>query len=459
MIPHRMMKMSLHRVNVSAEWRRRRAHRRVIAVGTFLVVAASACEVVDSKSAAKKPDTGAVPAAVPESARGAVSRDSVGGSLVTPADSLRAGIADDTGMVRLYPPAPRRGGVIFALAEGIATPTPRCTWKSAPIPCYRSALGTLVTLPLPPEEDAGTFTLTIDRPNGRIVRQITVADREFGRELIFLTDSLYKRATSMREIARDARALLGQASVESAEQRWSGRWREPIAGMRSTGFGVERYYYRASDSTRSISLDTQTRTRGTFGDDTSEAPVTGAPSWRHAGIDIVARRGAQVVAPASGVVVEVADYVLSGRTVLIDHGQGAVSAYFHLDTALVSKGDVIRAGDRVGRVGATGLANRPAPAFRCLPARQTHRPGCLAGHAPMAGRRGTKALSRQPIPKRSWQLVARAGRWWAARMFPCVGQLPARAPSCQLLLDVARGSVSQHVPNAAYSMHEWGGSV
>jgi murein DD-endopeptidase MepM/ murein hydrolase activator NlpD len=191
------------------------------------------------------------------------------------------------------------------------------------------------------------------------VRQITVADRDFGRELIFLTDSLYKRATSRREIARDARAILGAASTESSDQRWTGRWRDPVAGMRSTGYGVERYYYRATDSTRSIALDAQARTHGSFAVDTSDAPAGGAPSWRHAGIDIPARRGASVVAPAAGIVTDVGDYILSGRTVLIDHGQGVVSAYFHLDTAVVSKGDVVRAGDRIGRVGATGLATGP----------------------------------------------------------------------------------------------------
>lgn len=330
--------------------------------------ALTACEVVDSKSAAKKQDTTTVAAVVPESARGTVATDSASaasatpgapGAPASPADSLRAGTADDTGMVRLYPPEPRRGGVVFALAEGVATPAPRCTWKSAPIPCYRASAGTFVTLPLPADEDAGTFTLTIDRPNGRIVRQVTVADREFGRELIFLTDSLYKRATSRREIARDARAILGAASIESSDQRWTGRWREPVAGMRSTGYGVERYYYRATDSTRSIALDAQARTHGSFAVDTSDAPASGAPSWRHAGIDLPARRGASVVAPAAGIVTDVGDYILSGRTVLIDHGQGVVSAYFHLDTAVVSKGDVVRAGDRIGRVGATGLATGP----------------------------------------------------------------------------------------------------
>jgi murein DD-endopeptidase MepM/ murein hydrolase activator NlpD len=331
----------------------------VSAAALSMSVAMAACEVVDSKSATAKQDTTTAPAVVPESARGAVATDSAAAVPVTPADSVRAGVVDDTGMVRLYPPQPRRGGVVFALAEGVATPSPRCSWKSAPIPCYRTDAGTLVTLPLPADEDAGTFTLTIERPNGRIVRQIAVADRDFGRELIFLTDSLYKRATSTREIARDARAVRGIASVESADQRWSGRWREPVPGTRSEGYGVERYYYRATDSTRSIALGSQTKTRGTFGADTSDAPITGAPSWRHAGIDIAAKTGAPVAATAAGTVVDVGEYVLSGRTVLIDHGQGAVSAYFHLDSALVSKGDIVRAGQRIGRVGATGLATGP----------------------------------------------------------------------------------------------------
>lgn len=325
-----------------------------------LATALAACEVVDNKTATSKQDTTAASTIVPDSAAGTVVPDSTAAAQVAPTDSTAAtSTPDDTGVVRLYPPEARRGGVLFALAEGLTAETPRCTWKSAPIPCYRTGEGTLVTIPLPADDDAGTFTLTFDRPNGKIVRQIAVADREFPRELILLTDSLYKRATSTKEIARDARAVKGIASLESPERRWSGRWREPVAGMKSTGYGVERYYYRASDSTRSIRLDTQSKSRAPFGGDTSDVAFTGAPSWRHAGLDLPARRGASVTAPASGVVIDVGDYVLSGRTLLIDHGQGVVSAYFHLDTALVSKGDVVKIGARVGRVGSTGLATGP----------------------------------------------------------------------------------------------------
>ena len=339
----------------------------MLSFGLAATVALVGCEVVESDKGGAQRDTSAVPAVVPESAGGAVATDSAlgRGSFTDSAakggagDSSRVAAIDDTGMVRLYPAAPRRGGVVFVLAHGVTSPSPRCTWRGAPIACYQADSGVLVTIPLPADEDPGTFTLTIDKPGGRIARQIAVADHDFGRELIFLPDSLYRRATNTREIARDARAVRGIASTESADRRWAGRWREPVASSKGSGYGVERYYYRATDSTRSITLDTQARARGTFAVDTSDAPFTGAPSWRHAGIDMPSRRGVAVVAPATGQVVDVGEYILSGRTVLIDHGQGAVSAYFHLDTALVAKGDVVRAGQRIARVGATGLATGP----------------------------------------------------------------------------------------------------
>ena len=83
------------------------------------------------------------------------------------------------------------------------------------------------------------------------------------------------------------------------------------------------------------------------------------PSWRHAGVDLTASRGSSVVAPAAGLVADVGSYILTGNTVVIDHGQGVHSAYFHLDTALVRRGDRVAAGKRIGRVGATGLATGP----------------------------------------------------------------------------------------------------
>jgi murein DD-endopeptidase MepM/ murein hydrolase activator NlpD len=271
-----------------------------------------------------------------------------------PADS---GVVD-TGTVRIQPANPRRGGVVFAYAEGVPTQIPRCAWKGAPLPCYAHGNGVLAIVPLSPDEPAGTFTLAIDRAGGRITRQITVADAPFERELVFLDSARHALVRRTQDIARDARAVRAILAAETPDRLWSGEWSTPVAARSGSGYGADRLYYRASDSARAVSVRVDSGPRGLFGVDTAGAP-TGAPGWRHTGVDLPSRAGTAVNAPAAGLVADAGDYTLTGRTVILDHGQGIHSAYFHLDTILVRKGDMVRRRGLIGRSGATGLATGP----------------------------------------------------------------------------------------------------
>jgi lysostaphin len=217
----------------------------------------------------------------------------------------------------------------------------------------------LALIPLSADEPAGTYTLAVERAGGRINRQITVADRDFGRELIFLDSAHYAMIGKAADLARDARVIRSTLSSETPERLWSGAWRDPVATTRSAGYGVERFYYRASDSSRAVTIPTNARVSGSFGADTTAISGSDAPGWRHSGIDIPAKRGASIVAPANGIVAEIGTFVLTGRTLFIDHGRGVHSAYFHLDTILVQKGDRVREGRAIARVGATGLSTGP----------------------------------------------------------------------------------------------------
>jgi murein DD-endopeptidase MepM/ murein hydrolase activator NlpD len=329
------------------------ARRVIVFAVACAIVSTAGCEVVSSKS--KQDTTTLVTTAT--SVAGA-DTTAASGVPATPPESLAMQTLRDSGAVTLYPDRPVRGGVLFALAEGVASDIPRCSWKGSTLPCSRVGNGILAIVPLPADEAAGTFTLTFDRPAGRITRQVTISDRDFGRELVFLDSAHYALVKRTTDVARDARALRGVLATESADRLWRGSWGVPLKGTRSAGYGVERFYYRAADSSRAISLGSDMKTRGTFGLDTNSKSAS-VPSWRHAGVDIAASKGSSVSAPAAGNVVDVGEYVLTGRTVVIDHGQGVMSAYFHLDTVLVQRGDQVAAGKRIGRVGATGLATGP----------------------------------------------------------------------------------------------------
>lgn len=79
----------------------------------------------------------------------------------------------------------------------------------------------------------------------------------------------------------------------------------------------------------------------------------------HKGIDIGARRGASVVAPAGGVVVHRASDPEYGNTVLIDHGGEIKSRYGHLHRIFVSAGQRVERGQQIGLAGNTGRSTGP----------------------------------------------------------------------------------------------------
>lgn len=79
----------------------------------------------------------------------------------------------------------------------------------------------------------------------------------------------------------------------------------------------------------------------------------------HSGLDFAVPRGTPVRVPADGVVTVVGDYFFNGRTVFVDHGQGFITMYCHLDSVSVTKGQAVKRGDVLGKVGSTGRATGP----------------------------------------------------------------------------------------------------
>jgi murein DD-endopeptidase MepM/ murein hydrolase activator NlpD len=87
--------------------------------------------------------------------------------------------------------------------------------------------------------------------------------------------------------------------------------------------------------------------------------INNIPKNPHSGLDIAAPLGAKVQAAKDGRVINIGDYFYTGNIVFVDHGQGFITSYCHLDKVTVRIGQQLKTGDIIGMVGKTGRATGP----------------------------------------------------------------------------------------------------
>lgn len=184
-------------------------------------------------------------------------------------------------------------------------------------------------IPTTPLEQYGRRALQVSGGGETRNLLVWVGNRRFPTQSIWLPPGKDEEGTDYEFDRADAfKALV------TPQKFWSGSFIRPNNGPITTGYGLRRYY------------------NGVFAND-----------YYHRGVDYAGGTGSAVVAAAPGKVAlvgyESKGFKIHGNVVGIDHGQGVATIYMHLNRIDVQEGEQVKAGQRIGTVGATGAVTGP----------------------------------------------------------------------------------------------------
>ncbi len=230
--------------------------------------------------------------------------------------------ADLTGLMAAQPgPALQGATVALSLAAGYAGLT--FTWDDRPLPlvCSNGGWHTLVGLAAGAPPGDRTFQVAIG--DAAATSTVTISAGEFPSATIqFPPDR--ENLLNPDVAAKELEFFHSVVSKVSGPPRWSGTFRAPADGPPTSGYGERRTLEPGS--------------------------ITSV----HQGADIGAPLDTPVLAPNRATVAWAGALEIRGNTVILDHGFGVFTAFYHLNRIDVAAGDEVEPDQVVGAVGSTG---------------------------------------------------------------------------------------------------------
>jgi murein DD-endopeptidase MepM/ murein hydrolase activator NlpD len=161
------------------------------------------------------------------------------------------------------------------------------------------------------------------------VFKIAVAPEDFREQRMTLPKEMVDPdAAALVRIEREREKVRHILAGMTPERLWSKPFVVPVDGIQTGAFGSRRI-------------------------------LNGQPRNQHSGEDIAAELGTPVKVTNAGIVRMVDDHYFSGLGVIVDHGLGLYTMYFHLNSAAVKEGERLERGQNLGTVGKSGRASGP----------------------------------------------------------------------------------------------------
>ena len=182
-------------------------------------------------------------------------------------------------------------------------------------------------MPISVTQAPGKYTVIVRDGHGAKLQDIPieVVDAHYPRQNIRASKSM----KSLTPLPGEMEAVRALNNTVSEMRMWLEPFLTPTSECMNSLFGVMRYH-------------------------------NGKPTGNfHRGVDLRSPMGRPVHAISPGIVRISQMFRLHGGMIGIDHGQGIASTYLHMSKLAVPEGTVVKAGDVVGYVGATGFATGP----------------------------------------------------------------------------------------------------
>lgn len=188
----------------------------------------------------------------------------------------------------------------------------------------------LIGIPLatPPGPQSGKFVPGGDQESRPL--DFTVKGKQYAEQRLQVKNKRHvnPEKDDLERIDRERKRIDAALGTFTAGRMPELAMRPPVAGERSSSFGLRRFF-------------------------------NGEARNPHSGMDIAAAAGTPILAPSPGRVLDAGDFFFNGNTVFLDHGEGVVTMYCHLSRIDVKPGQDIAAGEVLGKVGATGRVTGP----------------------------------------------------------------------------------------------------
>jgi len=166
-----------------------------------------------------------------------------------------------------------------------------------------------------------------DHQEVSLTTQVYVLEGEFDYESLRFSPTV-RKLLDPEILRKEALRLAEMYGAFTPQIRWEGAFDWPIEARITSPFGTRRQY-------------------------------EGGPLTYHAGVDLRGPDDAVIRAPAAGVVVLADELLVRGGAVILDHGAGVFTGYYHLSGIEVEEGQTVSRGDALGIQGATGLVTGP----------------------------------------------------------------------------------------------------